>query len=239
MSEIKQDKAVFIRQWASILLLLVCLLPMLAFARSAQPMRFELTPRGAGATQIVIFNNDSSQPMTMEMTPMRILGASSEGELLETADNDFMIFPPTAVVPPGATQRFQVQYIGDPKLAASRSYRIHLRQSEVDLTGDGSVVGVAIGFGLMANVVPPNVKPELKLGAAKPAGPGKVAVTAENIGSKYIRLVATEWVVDGNSLSGDDIATLSGNLIVPGEKRQLILPVSSGKADKVGVLTYN
>jgi P pilus assembly chaperone PapD len=166
-------------------------------AATVQPMRFELSPIGADSRTKLQLTNDSSETITVEATSWRSAVSSDGNETLTPADDDIIVFPPTAVVDPGKTQYFQVQYIGDPELSASQLYRVRVEQLPVKLDKSKSGLAVTLQFNTMLNVVPPGSSAVTKINSIKPGkDPGSLIVELKNSGNRFVRLHDTIWTID-------------------------------------------
>jgi len=98
------------------------------------PIVFDMTAAGAGSKKTITVTSTEAKPLPVELviTPVD-LDANGKHIALTNGEDDLMIFPPQAVIPPGATQTFRVQWIGDPQLAKSQSYSISINQVPVQI----------------------------------------------------------------------------------------------------------
>src|SRR3546814_13467998 len=117
---------------------------------------------------------------------MRISDWSSD-----VCSSDLLIALPTqAIIPPGATQAFRIQYIGDPEVDHSRHYYAEVAQLPVEIPGGQSTIQILYNFQAMVNVASitagapdlsvesaETVRPDQPAGAA-PAAPPPPARTA-------------------------------------------------------------
>src|SRR3546814_7027278 len=79
---------------------------------------------------------------------MRISDWSSD-----VCSSDLLIALPTqAIIPPGATQAFRIQYIGDPEVDHSRHYYAEVAQLPVEIPGGQSTIQILYNFQAMVNV---------------------------------------------------------------------------------------
>src|SRR5690606_15269789 len=65
---------------------------------------------------------------------------------------DIMAFPPQAIIPPGETQVFRLQYIGDPGSERSKHYYAEVAQLPVELPEGQSAIQILYNFQVMVNV---------------------------------------------------------------------------------------
>src|SRR3546814_19329617 len=79
---------------------------------------------------------------------MRISDWSSD-----VCSSDLLIALPTqAIIPPGATQAFRIQYIGDPEVDHSRHSYAEVAQLPVEIPGGQSTIQILYNFQAMVNV---------------------------------------------------------------------------------------
>ncbi len=87
-----------------------------AAALNVQPLSLEMVAIGQHSRGTIQIVNDGAKPVPVEVSVKR-LDIALDGKTSETdASNDFLIFPPQAVVQPGATQSFRIQWAGAPDL---------------------------------------------------------------------------------------------------------------------------
>jgi fimbrial chaperone protein len=134
-----------------------------AFAQLAvEPLFLEVSP---GQSVAIRARNTSDKPMTVEMLVQRRHVDQAGVQTRVDADNDFILFPPQAVLPPQGTQVFRLQPLpGDD--AQSRSYFATVHQLPValgDVEGGGAQLQIVFAFDAAVHVVPNNAeaKPEL------------------------------------------------------------------------------
>lgn len=228
--------------WVKQSVALLFLVLTLSFAKSAiaqrvQPMVYELDTTGSGATQSLRIENSKSTPVTLEFVASKIRLDELGQETNVPAEDDFLIFPPQALIKPGKTQLVRVKYVGDPRLEQSQAYRISVKQLPVTLDKSGSTgVAMLVNFNTLANVVPKATEPSLAITKITPADNNMWAVTVENTGNKYARLSKTEWTVeslDGTSksvvLKKNQVGSLTElNLVLPNSTLTQLIPALDG-----------
>lgn len=208
-----------------------------AWAMRVQPMTYELTPSGRGATQDVRVENTDSTPLPVELhVERRHIGVNGE-DLREPADDDFLIFPPQGIVPANGFQNFRIQYIGDPAITQTALYVITVAQLPVDTT-DSETSGVKFLFNLGTSVAvsPVNTTASVVTKSVEPAETaGMLKVTVVNEGKRFARLHSGVWTFasqgKSETLDGEALrAAVAQPLIEPGATRVIELPVSEGFA---------
>lgn len=210
-----------------------------------QPMTYELTPSGRGATQDVRVENTEATPLAVELhVERRHIGINGE-DLREAADDDFVIFPPQGIVPPNGFQNFRVQYIGDPAITETALYVVTVAQLPVDTTAtDTSGVKFLFNLGTSVAVSPPGATANVVTRSVEAsATPGLLKVTVVNEGKRFARLHTGAWTFSSQgrteTLEGEPLrAAVAQPLIEPGATRILELPVSEGFAREGATATF-
>jgi fimbrial chaperone protein len=126
-----------------------------AAAFRVDPMSADLASSGPDAKAEIRIENPHDHPITIELvTEQRDFDANGK-ETRTPAEDDFLIFPPQTLVQPGKTQLVRYQYIGDPKIPATKAFVINVRQLPIDLKPDAaSGMKFLYTFGLARYVVP-------------------------------------------------------------------------------------
>ena len=207
---------------------LLCALEALAYR--VQPMSYDLAPSGAGTQQTLRIENTRDFPLTLEILAYSIDFDETGAETYESAEDDFLIFPPQMIIEPGASQAVRVQYVGDPALEVSKSYRIRVEQIPVNVTGGGSgAIGMAVSFSTLANIVPNNEAPTLTVvDVSASETDGMWSVTMENEGDRYARLSRTTWNIAGSAVTSEETKTwYDGNIVPPKSRRTIEIPAQA------------
>jgi fimbrial chaperone protein len=110
---------------AAALLVLAAAAPAVA-ATSVSPIQLEMTSAGPASRTQVTVTNTSQAPLAIETSLQRVELSENGEEKLSKAGDEFLIFPPQAMVPPGGTQVFRVQWVDEPRLERSQSFRLSL-----------------------------------------------------------------------------------------------------------------
>lgn len=205
---------------AAIALLFVCMATA-AMAMRVSPMVIEMSTSGTGAVARIEVQNLNQTRLPFEVRVTRV-EYDERGNATETpADEDFLIFPPQGIVPPGGRQVMRIQWVGAPEIPASRSYYFSVNQLPVELegqTGAQPAGQVQIVYHMKALVVvaPPNATPNVEAVSARaaeyvpttppgatppPPVPG-IEVTLRNTGRRHAMMSGLRWVVDGTNTAG-------------------------------------
>jgi len=213
---------------------LMVLAPQGAFAMSVSPTHIELKSAGSKSRSSVVVRNTSSTPLPVEAVLKQLVvgrnGKAQGGSL----SNDFLVFPPQALIRPGASQVFRVTWVGEPVLNRSRSFLLTLQQLPVRMQRAPNQVQVVMAFGVVINVAPPRGRPRLKLVSSgltrNRVGQLNPVVTVYNPSSVHallphstIRLRGKGWA---KTLSPSYLDQQVGiGLVQPGKRRRFVLPV--------------
>jgi len=204
-----------------------------AVAMGVSPTHVEMTSAGRAARAQITVTNDGAQPMPVEIGVERVSldeGGRRQGR---KAGESFLVFPPQALIAPGASQVFRLQWVGEPALARSESFMIYVNQIPLRMPKGGSGVQLALSMGVLVNVAPPQGQPSLQLvntSVASEKGRRRPAIVVENasnvhalLPSSRVRLSAAGW---SKVLEPADLSSGIGiGLVEPGKRRRFVLPV--------------
>jgi fimbrial chaperone protein len=205
-----------------------------ASAMSVEPMLLDLASVGKTAQQSFRVANNGAAAIPVEIAVSRIeLGPNGE-QSGQPAGKEFLIYPPQAIIPAGASQVFRVQWIGEPDLAKSRSYRFDVAQVPVKLSKEQSGIQIVMNFGVTVNVAPPGAKSDIQVIGAAPVvgkdGKRLASLTVKNPGSKHAYLRQSVIDLSGGGWSAQMTSStftqqVGLGVIQPGKERRFILPI--------------
>lgn len=219
--------------------------PLLAM--TVQPVVINLQTSGRGMSQVITVENTFAAPLPVELR-VQELTLDEDGVKLTGVDpGDLLVFPPQALIQPGQTQSFRVQYVGDPDLKASKHYYITVAQLPVKLPEGQSAIQILYNFQVLVSVTPTGTKPEMSVQSAAVGhnADGKpvpvIMMTNASIAHGYLsngrlRIVQRDAAgkeVFKQSLSGPEIQqTIGFGLVGANQTRRitvpLILPLDGG-----------
>lgn len=134
-----------------------------ALAMTVQPVVVDLKTAGREMSQIVTVENTFAKTLPVELT-IQELELTEDGVKLTGKDpGDLLVFPPQALIEPGQTQTFRVQFVGDPELARSKHYYITVAQLPVKLPEGQSAIQILYNFQVLVSVAPTGTKPDLEI----------------------------------------------------------------------------
>ena len=219
-----------------------------ALALNVQPLVLDMVAVGAHARGVIQVVNDSAAPLPVEVA-IKKLDIAFDGKTSDSAaGNEFLVFPPQAVVPPGATQSFRIQWVGEPNIQKSQTYMFSVNQLPVKRKAGESGVQVAFSFGVIVSVAPPGAQSAMTLLGAEAATEGGkrgAAITVENSSSMYSYFTDAGVVLESGGwrkvLSSAELRqTMGYGVVLPGKKRRFFLPadVPAGAGKITAVLDY-
>jgi P pilus assembly chaperone PapD len=211
-----------------------------AVAMTVQPVVIDLKPTGRGMSQVVTVQNTFANPLPVELRAEELSFDDKGAHPQNTPTNDLLIFPPQAVIQPGDTQTFRIQWVGDPALAQSKHYYVTVAQMPVKLPEGQSAIQILYNFQVLASISPIGGKPGLAMSKAeigedasgKPIPIVYVANASNTHG--YLsrgRLRITEKDAAGKAvfqrtLPGPEIQqTIGFGLIASGQTRRIAVPI--------------
>lgn len=204
-------------------------------AMTVTPIQVEMVSTGSQGRAQITVTNDGSEPLPVELNIQKLTLNEGGDRTLSKAPDNFLIFPPQALIKPGSSQVFRLQWVGEPLLSASESYMMSVNQIPVKLPAGKSAVQIVMSFGVVINVAPPKGLPELKLvgtgvEADKKTGKRHPTITVENptavhalLPQSTIRLTGGSW---SHTLAQTELREKVGiGLVQPGKRRKFVLPV--------------
>ena len=205
-----------------------------ANAMTVTPIHVEMKSAGAASRNQVTVTNPGKTPLPVETFLEKMqLDENGERKMSRAGDN-FLVFPPQAMIPPGGTQVFRLQWVGEPALARSESYMFSISQVPVKLPKGQSKVQVVMSFGVVVNVAAIQGVASLKVVGTSlttdKAGKRRAVVTVENASTTHALLPQGKLSVAGNgwshSLTQNEIREKMGiGLVQPGKRRKFVLPM--------------
>lgn len=210
-----------------------------AVATTVQPILIDLNATGRNMSAVLQVQNTQGTPLPVEIKVDR-LKFSSNGAEIDGPSDDLSVFPAQVVIPPNQQQVFRIQWVGDPKLAESRSYYVTVAQQPVTLPSTVSAVQVVYNFQTLVSVRPAAGEPKLgvvqaSIGKDEKGAPAPVAVIGNTssvhgyIPRGRIRVVqrdnAGKVLIDRNLSAAELEQAIGFGLVAPGQRRTVVLPV--------------
>lgn len=219
--------------------------PLSAQALELVPISREFRPSGAGAVQSYEVVNRDAHPVAVEISVVTRALDLEGSETSQSAEDEFLIYPPQIVVPAGARQTVRVTWLGNPTPEKELAYRLVVEQVSIarykpKAAGGAPVVGaveVLLNYRGSLYVRPEGSRPSLALESTQvdrssPARP-TLAVTLHNRGSA--RAVLKEYRLqvkrrgEGPAVSIDlDSVKLKSSVVLADGRRRLVFPWPHG-----------
>lgn len=227
----------------------LCLLGTAAEAMTVQPVIVDLATAGGRMSAVVTVENTFATPLPVEL---KVVEADFNNGLVTTnrETEDLLIFPPQALIQPGRTQSFRVQWVGDPDLKQSKHYFLTVAQLPVKLPEGQSAVQILYNFQVIISVGVPGAKPDVQVTGTEQVkgedGKVRLALDLRNDSNTYgylsegtLKIVAKDGKgaeVMRKSLTGAEILQQMGyGLVGPGQTRKLNtsieLPIEGGTVE--------
>lgn len=210
------------------------------FAMTVQPVVLNLTTSGRGMSQVVTVENTFANPLPVEMRVQELALDENGVRPTGTDPGDLLVFPAQALIQPGQTQTFRVQYVGDPALARSKHYYVTAAQLPVQMPQGQSSIQILYNFQVLVSVSPAGVRPALNVSSAavthNAAGHPVPTITVTNTSNAHgylsngrLRLVqhdASGHEVFRRTIPGPEIQqTIGFGLVGAGQTRHVTIPI--------------
>ena len=194
-----------------------------AQASRVTPMIVDIEPTGRGSVARIELTNDADFDLAYEVQIMRG-EISPQGELsLTPAEEEFIVFPPQAMVEANSQQVFRIQYVGEQALETSQIYYLSIKQIPVEFEPGQNQVQVVINYNVLVNVVPDGTEPVATIrraeyverqvsmeGVAQDDIPAVIPiekgieVELANDGSRYFYAGRSNWAISARTTEGED-----------------------------------
>ena len=212
----------------------LALLASPASAMKVEPLLLDLSTLDKNARQSFKVTNDGTKPLPVEISTFRLELNGNKEQITGPDEDSLLIYPAQKMIAPGASQVFRVQWIGEPDLAQSQSYRLSVEQVPVKLPEGTSGIQIVMNFGITVNVAPPSGSSDIVVLGAEPVmnkdGKRVAALRVKNPGNIHaylqrsiIRLSGSGWSAE--MTPGQISQTLGLGILQPGKERRFILPV--------------
>lgn len=210
-------------------------------AMSVRPVVVDLKTSGSGMNQVVTVENTSVNALPVELSVQAVTFDADGAHPSGKDPGDLVIFPPQALIQPGQTQTFRVQYVGDPALTASRHYYVTVAELPVSLPAQRSQIQILYDFQVLVSIGPNGVKPALHVTSADigqdAAGKPVPVITLVNSSATYGYLSQGALSIVERDSAGHEIfrktemgpelqQALGLGLIASGQSRRFVIPVA-------------
>ena len=216
-------------------------------AMTVQPVVVDMSMTGRQMSAPVRVENNGPNPLPVEVRLVETDFAVDAVGASDRLSDDIIAFPPQAIIPPGETQVFRLQYVGDPGADRSKHYYAEVAQLPVELPEGQSAIQILYNFQVMVNVASPTAgDAALTIESAEivqnAEGKNMAAFTVRNSGRNYGYLSSGNLTIRHTDAAGNETVrrTLTGNeiqqmigfgLVGPEMTRRFVSPVEVGSAD--------
>jgi len=200
-----------------------------ALAFSVLPPSQDVVPNAGLYNTLIQVVNTREEPLALELEiHERVFGADA-AETLRPADDEFVIFPPQVIVPPGETQTFRIQYLGESLDGQSKSFRLYIGEVLAPLAPDEpQQIRQRTVFGAAIHLVPDGIRAEVRVASIETVthdGATKTRVVLRNDGGRYVYLTDLDIRAGDRPITVDDMELPTQTTILPpGGSRTFYLP---------------
>jgi len=227
-----------------------------AYAMAITPIVLDLEELGGRSSGSIAVTNPNAAPLPVELKIRRI-EIDERGDIISKTDaiEDFLVLPPQAIIPPGGTQNFRIQYIGPDGLDKSRIYQFLVDQVPVAPKDDGNAqIQIVYSITGLITLAPLEAVSDISVvgGAIETDGKGKhfAAVRLRNAGNRHAYLSRGNLTVRQVDAAGVTIwrESLSSarlekevgfGVLAPQQERVFRLPYPLERADGTIEAEYN
>lgn len=186
------------------------LLAGVVFAMTVQPVAVDLRMAGRESSAPIRVENNGPNPLPVEIRVVETEFGPDSVRASDRVTDDVIAFPPQAIIPPGGTQVFRVQYVGDPAGERSRHYYAEVAQQPVELPEGQSAIQILYNFQVMVNVASMVAgEPQLSITGSEivtvAEGKPVVAFTVNNASRNYGYLSQGSLLIRQTDASGREI----------------------------------
>jgi P pilus assembly chaperone PapD len=232
-----------LRKWWLRLLLVLASLGIATtavLAMTVQPVVINLTTAGRGMSQTVTVENTFANPLPVEIRIQELTLTQDGVQGTGTDPGDILVFPTQAMIQPGQTQTFRVQYVGNPDLARSKHYYVTVAQLPVQMPQGQSAIQILYNFQVLVSVSPTGATPAITVQSAEvarnAAGRPVPAITVTNSSTAHgylsngrLRIIQRDGSgreVFRRTLPGPELQqTIGFGLIGAGQTRRMVIPI--------------
>ena len=230
-------------------LLIISLLasqPSLAsFLFYLNPMIGKLSPVGKDASSAFqVVNTSQEQSVAVELyLAKREVGIDGEETYVrETAEENFLLYPPQTFLKPGEAQTVRVTWVGEPNPSHELAYRLIAEQVPLDTTPQPSNannrqmnITTLVRYGGSIYITPKDAVPNVVLESAvhqkDKGGSARLVLTFNNLGTAHtllqnltLTIVSQEQPGKSVRLRPTELPGISGENILAHHKRRFIIP---------------
>lgn len=220
---------------ALLAVLFVLLSPPAAHAFRLVPIKAELAPSGRGATKAFRVENESDEPIAVQISMLAREMEIDGTEMNRSADDDFLVYPAQILLQPGQVQTVRVKWVGDAEPEKELAYRILAEQLPVNLKKEqptGAQINLVIRYLGSIYIVPKGAKPDVVFDSAETEttedGERHLAITLHNRGGAHVVLRNLNLTLRTGGktvqLGPDELPGMVGQNLLAEHKRTFLIP---------------
>jgi len=201
-----------------------------------------LQPFGPEASKDFYVTSTGDEPVAVQVRMVKREIMPDGKEVTSPEENDFLVYPPQMVLEPNERQLIKVIWVGDTDLTKELAYRAIVEQVPVNLTpvkvenSGGIPISITIVSTYIASVyvTPPGATAKVILESASSQkskeGTAQLVLNFANQGTAHqllptdLQVTVTASSSQKITLAGEQLKEIRGQNILPGNKRQFILP---------------
>lgn len=206
--------------------LAIALCPLEAWAFDLLPISREFSPSGSGAVQSYEVVNNGKDPIAISVSVLTRSLDEAGQETNESAEDDFLVYPPQFIVGEGNRQTLRVTWLGDPVIPQELAYRLLVEQLPIERflpkAPEGSTVNarmiVLTRYKGSMYITPPRARSALVVDSAAPdtdaMGHSLLILTVRNQGTTRAQLGKSKFQVK-SPRSTETVTLAAADLEVP------------------------
>lgn len=213
---------------------------VIAVAMTVRPIVLELETSGRNMSQTLTVENTFTNSLPVELLVEDLMFGDDGITGAGVDSGDILVFPPQALIEPGQTQAFRVQYVGEPDIPRSKHYYVTVAQLPVELPEGQSAIQILYNFRVLTSVTPPNSSPDIGVVGTEvivnEAGTPVPAVTFTNdsiahgfLSQGRLRIIQRDSAgkeVFRQVIPGAELQQIIGlGLVGAGQTRRVVVPV--------------
>lgn len=206
------------------LLLILFVIPLL-YSFKFTPMSQSIELGGENTNAQFLLENDSSQPMAIELTVKeRQMDVSGKEDLPSTSE--IAIFPPQMIIPAKEKRTVRVSWKGSKSLPSEKAFRVIAEQLPLNVDEKAkkqSGIQMLMRYMAALYITPPDAEAKLKA-TLRETNPKSITVEIKNAGTKHKILLSPVLTLSHGGktwkLKGPDLKVMDGeNVLAQGERR--------------------
>jgi len=223
------------------------------YAMKFSPIEMTFTPSGRESVRTFRLENDTDEPIAVEVSVFSRAMTPDGGDELEPAEDDFVVVPQQMVLDTGDVQWIRVQWIGNPSPDQEMAFRLIAEQLPIDIgnepEAEGGVIRLLVRYLASVYVVPKDAEANISIASSalveRPENGPELIVDLVNKGTAHEVLDELQLTVNSAAgsvhkkihLSAEELTELGGRNILAGATRRFKLDWPEGLPEGPVVVT--